>query len=199
MKEALSCHGPFEKFLNDTKRRDDLLVDLATIVSDSYRELLVLASPLDTATQETFNRLTVEQKKSLGGNPYDAAFEACILGALDQSPAELRLQVVCDLAEDYSKECVKAFSKMRMINSEIKAKTLGICFSDDTWNPPLQIADMLAYCERSKFLEQKRNQPPSKPVVSQLMELLKPGMPSHVLCHTSSRADLGGSGYGELE
>ena len=46
-----------------------------------------------------------EQRKRLGNDPHYASMEGCIRAALDAD--RIHLQVICDLSEEYSEECLR--------------------------------------------------------------------------------------------
>jgi hypothetical protein len=196
MKEAVHFQGPYKKLLGSEEKRNGIVRDLASILGDTPG-LLKVASPLETSLVKGFKRLPPAQQKSMGGNPYYGAFEACILGALS-GPLDTQLSIVCDLAEEYSAKCVAAFHKMRSRNPTIKERCLGISFVDDSWTPPLQMADMLAYCERAKAL-QKIGKEPVDPLVSEVTDILRvDDFEVHQVLYRL-HGELGGIGEGEIE
>jgi len=150
MKEAMSFNGPYEGFTNRAGERDAIVRNLATVLSANRSKMACLASPMGTATINDFKNLPTQQQKAMRGDPYYGGFEACVRGALD-TRSDTQFHVVCDLAEQYSEKCVEIFHQMRKLNPAIKSRCLGIAFSDDEYYPPLQMADMLAYCHRQPF------------------------------------------------
>ena len=58
--------------------------------------------------------------------------------------------LVCDDSEEYSSECLKVYRRIRSLHPEVAARIGGICFQDDKVYPPLQAADLFAYCYREK-------------------------------------------------
>jgi hypothetical protein len=197
MKDAVNYHGCFAHLKNSPEVRDRVLRDLALMFVEARSTMLMVRSSLERATLEGFHALPKKDQDKFGGNPYYAAFESCILGALD-SRSDILLHTVCDLAEEYSEKCVKAFHKMRKRNSVVKNRAVGLAFSDDTWAPPLQLADMLAFCARAEALKMAGTKEP-QPIVSELIEILQPpdAEEHHVLYRL--QGELGGSGEGVLE
>jgi hypothetical protein len=194
MKDAMDFKGGFLPFRDREAERDNLLRSLARVIADR-RDLVLLASPYETSSAREFNRLTVAQRKLMLGNPYYAAFEACVLGALEQLPRAL-IHVVCDIAEEYSETVLKAFHKMRKQNQTVKERCLGISFQDDTWYPPLQVADMLAYCERKKLLAETGEPIPS--VIQDMLEILTIDSVQERSVRYRFHGESGGIGHGEL-
>ncbi len=77
---------------------------------------------------------------------------------------------MCDLAEEYSEKCVAAFHKMRKLRADIKARCVGIAFSDDERHAGLQAADMIAYCARAEALEQT-DAKTMEPIVREIIDM----------------------------
>lgn len=134
MKEAIVFRGPFESIRLDRDRRDCILRKLAHVIADNSDKLVHLASPLSRSTTEEFLKLPQQKREILRNDPYYAAFEACIKGALDVRE-DTQLHIVCDLAEQYSEECVSVFQQLRRMDERVKRRCLGIAFSDDDYYP----------------------------------------------------------------
>jgi len=169
MKDAMNFREGYQKFRSLPEKRDSILRSLAQVVAEA-RDTVRLASPHEMSSRAAFNLLTRSQRNSMLNDPYYAAFESCVLGALDQLPLAL-IHISCDLAEEYSEKVLKAFHKMRMVAPSVKARCLGISFQDDTWSLQLQVADMIAYCERKKLLKQQGES--VDPIIEELLEILR--------------------------
>jgi hypothetical protein len=167
MKEAMHFEGPYRKFKDNPSGRDAVLRNLAKDIMEAPS--IRVASSLETATLETFNALSSDEQKKFGGNPYYAAFEACILGALSPRVDTL-VHIVCDLAEEYSEKCVSAFHELRRLRSDIKNRCVGIAFADDERHAGLQVADFIAYCARAETLE-KLGRVRAAPIVREIIDM----------------------------
>jgi Protein of unknown function (DUF3800) len=160
MKEAIRLDGPFFKWRHvpDGKElRDAVVSDLATIIAGMTK----VTSECETSV---FKSLPQKEREKFGNDPQYACFETCIRGALTMRN-DFQLQVVCDLSEEYSEKCVSLFHKLRRRHPDIKARTLGICFSDDDVHIGIQAADMVAYCHRANSTFEKNRAEPHPLVV----------------------------------
>ena len=149
MKEAMHFHGPYAKWKSSPEKRDSVIRDLTTLIMDAT--MLRVSSPLDRSTSDAFKALPQQVRKSLGNEPYYAAFESCILGAL-HSRTDTLLHIVCDLSVEYSEKCVTTFHKIRSARPDVKERCVGLAFADDERHVGLQIADLIAYCARADAL-----------------------------------------------
>jgi hypothetical protein len=149
MKEAMHLTGPYKQYRERHSERDAIIKRLAKLVVNA--PMRQIASPLDSTVVEQFNALPPEEKKKLGGEPYYAAFETCLIGCL-QDRTDTAVHVICDIADEYSAKCVTAFQKIRSARADYASRCVGICFKDDKKCPGLQAADMVAYCHRQDVL-----------------------------------------------
>jgi hypothetical protein len=117
-------------------------------------------------------------------------FEACISGALHQS-ANAVLHVTCDLSEEYARNCVTLFNKLRARDVMIKARCFALTFAEDERHAGLQAADMIAYCSRAEHTERE-----PQPIVQQIIEILR--TKDRKVGALVYRADGDGPGSGEL-
>jgi hypothetical protein len=188
MKDAIHFHGPFVNWKRDVQRRDALLFDLAELLSKA--PIMRVASPMTTAD---FKALPDTQRKKLGNNIAYCGFEACIQGMLNQGP-NLALHIACDLSEEYAKQCLTLFNKIRVRNEDIKSRCFAITFADDKQHLGLQVADMVAYCARAETLA-----PTTAPelIIERIIELFRSQRTE--VGTLLYRADGPGLGYGELE
>jgi hypothetical protein len=161
MKDAVHLHAHFASWKDS--RRDEFLWDLANIITDA--PMMRVYTTIRTAT---FKAMAQEQRKRLGNDPHYASMEGCIRAALDAD--RIHLQVICDLSEEYSEECLRLYLKIMRRQSEAKARCVGISFQDDEVNPGIQIADMIAYCHRADATRDTVTPPP---VVDKIITLFK--------------------------
>jgi Protein of unknown function (DUF3800) len=197
MKDAMAFQGIYRSFVPDRSRRDGVIRKLAAVIAENADKFAHLATPLGRTTTEEFARLPQEDRRLLRNDPYYGSFEGCIRGILE-TRSDTQFHIVCDLAEQYSEKCVSVFHELRKRDQNIRERCLGIAFSDDEYYPPLQIADMLAYCHRAFVLKQQGKEY-KDPLIAELVDTL--GIPkmeerSHVYRLSGT---LGGIGTGELQ
>lgn len=149
MKEAMHCRGQFLKWKDRLRERDALLVSLAEMFHQSIA--LHVAAPIDS---NAFKALPHEARRLLK-NPVYCGFQACVHGlmAAVQNPA-MKIALQCDSSEEYAVQCLRLYLKMRAHDAEFKNRCVSITFSEDQHYPPLQAADMLAYCVRQDHTRQ---------------------------------------------
>jgi len=91
--------------------------------------------------------------KNLLKNPLYAGFDGLlnriIQRSLQANTSNNQFNLVYDLSEEYSVQCLKLFLKMRA-RSAVKQFFPSLAFADDQEFPPLQAADMVAYCGREE-------------------------------------------------
>jgi len=82
------------------------------------------------------------------------AFEGLIRAIASdyQQNPDAKFQLVYDLSEEYSERCLKLFLRLRS-QAVYKQFFPVLTFADDQEFPPLQVADMLAYCRREEVLQ----------------------------------------------
>ena len=162
MKDALHLNDDFHRWRDSPERRDTLLLDLASIIH---------ASPLMRTgayvTSAEFKALSQSERKLYMGDPQYCCLETCVLGIL-AGRDDFSLNIACDLSEQYSEKCVALFHKLRSRNPVVKSRCFGISFLDDRYNPPLQAADMIAYCSRAERLEDRSGE---QPIVTRLIDM----------------------------
>jgi hypothetical protein len=133
----------------DGDRGIELLVnDLAHLIGEH-----VLESFANTVTAKEFKALgptTVKRYR----DPFYYAFEACIKSISDSDSLGPRDNaiLICDDSDEYSVECLKAYRRLKTKIPDIVKRIPCITFGDDKQYPPLQVADMYAYCFRSKIV-----------------------------------------------
>jgi hypothetical protein len=138
--------------------------------SSFARQFFRISSPIKPAE---FKRLPQQDRKKLGNDYVYAAFEACIEGAL-LTPVGFgqidALQLIYDLAEQYSEKCVKLFNELRRQKPEVKERCAGISFMDDEVYPGVQAADLVACCSRASAT---RDTNPPEPIVDEIVKKLE--------------------------
>jgi len=141
--------------LNQAHKRGDGANEIESLVKD-------LAALICKYAQEVFaNTITVAEFKALGPgalkryeDPFYYAFEACmkavagsdVLGTLDN------VMLVCDHSDEYCVKSLEAYRRMILRERRIGQRIPCITFGDDKRYPPLQAADMYAYCHRSRLI-----------------------------------------------
>lgn len=168
MKEAMHFQGEFKGWKDRASDRDGLLEALASLAWD--RCAFLVSSPMIT---DGFRSLPQLQQQRLRDLPY-AAFETLIAGIAElakKSGPRDRFHLVYDLSEEYSIECVKLFNRLRRMRGLNRDLFASLSFADDIDFPPLQAADMYAYCERQRAMEKDE----SAPIIKRLGEILRKG------------------------
>ena len=166
MKDAMHFHNEFTGWQNRIHERDDLLADLAEIAVDHI--ICWVALPV-TAT--LFKGLPEGRKKQLR-NPQYMGFEAAVKAMLDivKNPSTSLLHIYCDSSEEYAEKCLKLYPRMRYLDAETKQRCIAITFAEDQFFPPLQVADMIAYCIRANCLRHKVR---PEPIVDRLLSIFE--------------------------
>ena len=102
-----------------------------------------------------------------------SGFETLIKGITDiaKSDPQSKFHLICDLSEGYSVDCLKLFTRLRMMHESYRQRFTALSFADDCDYPPLQAADMLAYCFRRKFLKTDEG------IIKRLLEIFGSGKP----------------------
>ena len=131
---------------SERQKLDSLVSDLADMICERVTE-----GCLNSITASEFKALPQEQRKRYN-NPFYYAFEAGIsaLAKASQSPAD-NISLTCDDSDDAEK-CLAAFKRLKRLHPHMVAKLSCISFTDDKFYPPLQAADMFAYCYRAELV-----------------------------------------------
>jgi hypothetical protein len=127
------------------KRKLEILIeDLANILGEHVGE-----GCINSITTSEFNALSPELRKR-HSRPFFYAFEAGVKAMISASiePRD-NLVLICDDSDDAG-ECLRAFRRLKKMEPAITEKLPFISFGDDRMYPPLQAADMFAYCHRAK-------------------------------------------------
>jgi Protein of unknown function (DUF3800) len=184
MKEAIRLEGPFAKWAGREVERDDLLVSLINIATPIIG-FYVVASVSSLA----FRSLPVEQSRKLK-NPQYCGFEACLKQTLTKSKGPINSW--CDSSEEYAVECLKLYAQLRRKDAEFKQRCVSIRFAEDQVFPPLQLADVVAYCARQKV---SGNTP--LPVVQRILDIIDNQAQTNNMTYLRDGAGLGSGILGE--
>jgi len=164
MKEVIHYQGQFYSWKTREAERDQLILRL--IEMSFPLVALFVTAPCDT---EGFKRLPVDQRKKLV-DPQYCGFEGCMKIVIGGLSAEHDLHVVCDSTEEYSEKMLGLYLRMRRKDAQFKKRCIAITFAEDNMFPPLQLADIVAYCER----HQRTTKPDEQhPLVRQIMKRIK--------------------------
>lgn len=162
--DAVRFKGEFKHWKKRNRDRDDLLEAFAKLIMDRAAWLSV--APMDT---ERFKSLPVGDRKRLKDITY-AGFEGLLTelktDAAKNHRADHRFHLIYDLSDEYSETCLKLFKKMRVMREAYRQFFPSLTFADDTQFPPLQAADLLAYCRRE---QQAHPADEVSPIIKKLM------------------------------
>ncbi len=153
MKDAIRYDGNFQSWMDRPDERNALLRKLAEIINSFEFASIVL--PM---TSSEFRALPEADRKRLKNVQY-CGFEGAAKGILSVFPPTTPMHMVCDLSEEYAPECVRLFNILRANDEDFKRRCFAISFADDSRTPPLQAADMLAYCSRFRHNETLKRDP----------------------------------------
>jgi len=143
---AAGLSGQFKQFRNRRKELHALAQELTRIACE-FGEAGYVAS----VTMDDYNILDETVRKTLK-DPFYAAFQSGIKVLMDNAdvlPADT-FTLICDDSDEYSSECLNTYRRIRSAHPEVADRIAGICFHDDKVYPPLQAADLFAYCYRKR-------------------------------------------------
>ena len=187
MKEAIAFSGEFKNWRKRVVERDRLLDYLATMA----HPFIGFYSSAAMKTKD-FLELPEKQRAKLKNLQY-CGFEGCvretIRGIKNQ---EMKVQLWCDSSDEYARQCLDLYIKLRRENQDVRDKCIAITFAEDEHFPPLQFADMVAYAVR-------HSQPDStpEPIIQKLMAIFsKDGVGKSGLIYQENGKGLGS---GKLE
>jgi hypothetical protein len=165
MKEAMHFHGPFATWAGRHKERDALLLRLAEMAQPLIA--FHISTPMASAH---FRSLPNAIRRSLK-NPQYCGFEGCMRSVINavKNP-NMRVSLCCDSTDEFSVECLKLYLEIRRREPVLKAKCVSIIFAEDEHYPPLQLADMVAYCIRQDYTRQTV-QP--EPIIDALLAIFR--------------------------
>jgi hypothetical protein len=144
MKEVAACNGEFSGWKDRTEDRNELLHELSKITFDRS------VFNVNSTVGKNHDPVNFKKLKAIIAKIAVSGFEALLKGIVEWSKSnpEIRCHLIYDISEAYSRDCMGMFNKLRSLNSVYKQRFSAITFADDTECPPLQAADMLAYCFR---------------------------------------------------
>jgi len=190
MKEVMSFRGDWRQFKDKEPERDDVLVELAKAVYKS--SFFLLAAPM---LSQEFLALPQAEQPRLKNLQY-CGFETCVKGLSDSISTSItgpvKVQLICDLSEEYSSECLKLFIRLRRANKPLANLFPALTFGVDEGLLPLQVADMYAYCCRKHHIQ--RNGLDTMPaVISGLFDALHGGSGTEEghMIYRAGKIDLG--------
>lgn len=150
MKEAIRLEGEFRDWKGRDKDRDALLETLGKLLHD--RSVLQVVFTMNVEEFKGLDPTTQNLLKNPVYAGFDGLLKAIRSRALLHNAPNHKFHLVYDLSEEYSVQCLKLFNRMRMLQQPIAQFFPSIAFADDREFPPLQAADMIAYCAREEFL-----------------------------------------------
>ncbi len=181
MKEAFRFKGEFKDWRERKTDRDRLLVKLATMAHPLLA--FYVSAPIEN---KDFENLPDKQRAKLKHVQY-CGFEACVRKTIETvKNREMRVHIYCDSSEDYSRECLELYINLKRTHLDMREKCIAITFADDEHFPPLQMADMIAYCVRHG-----RGDKP-EPVITELLKIFgQDGIGTSGLVYTAEGKGLG--------
>jgi Protein of unknown function (DUF3800) len=163
MGEAANYAGQFENWKKREPERDSLLLELVEMSWPLVR--FYISSPIDTSI---FKKLGEKRIKRLK-DPWYLGFEATLKQLLDgMNNPEMVLHIICDHSDEFAPRCLGLYQTLRDNNALFKQRCIGITFGDDRFFPPLQLADIYAYCAREDA-GRKHKEP--RPIVEKLLRV----------------------------
>lgn len=197
MTEAMGCSGEFKQFRGREHDRDDLLVALVEMGFSRYAFSFYL--PIDSAIFSSLN----EGLKGLLKDPVYCGFEGMarnLIASANHIQAESgrqyshAFQLYCDSSEQYSLQILKLYHRLRSQNKDMRDRFQCLTFAEDQHFPPLQLADVIAYCRRRQVSNQL-----NQPVLNKIIEVLDRGIPSAGDLELVYEAHSRGLGHGTVE
>jgi hypothetical protein len=169
MTEAVRCEGEFKRFRGKESDRDDLLVALAELAVARYAFSVHI--PVKSAT---FKELPANLQTQLK-DPVYCGFEGLLRNLLEsasriQATSGIKyshgFQLYADASTDYSVQILKLYHRVKSVEQDARERFQSITFAEDEHFPPLQAADMLAYCRRCE-----ESNDAWRPVVKKLLDV----------------------------
>lgn len=164
MKDAINFTGNFLGWQDRVEERDTLLKDLATIA----RSLVSIIAGTATSTEE-FRQQRPQKRSALMNDPVYACIEGCIRTIVETSSKE-PIQLCIDNSEEYAVKCLQLYHKLRKHYPAFRQRCDLIAFGEDERLPGLQVADMIAYCERSRLFAPVY-------IIDEILRILSPTAP----------------------
>lgn len=145
-KDAAHSNGQYKQFRNRREDLDSLVISLSKIICR-----FAIGGLAQIVTVKEFEALDQQSRERLK-DPWYCAFEAgmkSLLQAEAIEPTDLFV-LECDDSEEYSSESLKVYRRLRRQEPALANRIAGICFHDDKFHPPVQAADLFAYCHRKR-------------------------------------------------
>jgi hypothetical protein len=136
----------FKKF----RGRDKELRNLALRLTDLICEFAG-GGLAHSITNQDFKNMSESARKALK-KPFWAAFQVGLqeITSAENIDAGDAFSLICDDSPE-SVKSHEAYVAFRLRNPKIAPRLGGICFVDDKLNPPVQAADLFAFCCRKRF------------------------------------------------
>jgi hypothetical protein len=174
--------------------RDELLVTLSDLVADSVERIFV-----GVHSTAQWMKLPEAQRVKFR-NIQNTMFEACVKTLFEVS--DLRANDTVHLYFDSSgdaAEHLKTYLAIRQRSALIKGKCATIAFGEDELMPPLQVADMIAYCYFQDALKPTKS---PQPIIELMLGTFKErnrGRSGNLVYNMRGRIAKLGSGRIEVE
>jgi len=145
-KEAFTFGGAWTQFRDDIKTRDAVVMELVQ-VGCKYAEG---ASWADLSSKDWKAQSQQIRSQYPKNDLFYVAFERGLMSMLTSTFVQPNDQftIICDDSDEYSVECLRSYRNLIKRMPNLRGRVSGICFLDDAMYPPLQFADLLAYCLR---------------------------------------------------
>jgi hypothetical protein len=174
--------------------RDELLVTLSDLVADSVERIFV-----GVHSTAQWMKLSQAQRAKFR-NIQNAMFEACVKTLFEVS--ELRANDTVHLYFDSSgdaAEHLKTYLAVRQQSALIRGKCAMIAFGEDELMPPLQLADMIAYCYFQGALKPTKSPQPIIELILRTVKQRNRGRSGNLVYNMRGRIAKLGSGQIEVE
>lgn len=145
--KAAQLAGEFKKFRGRRRDLKNLTVSLVeTICQYAWG---ATASSISMADYRALSDDTRARFK----DPLYCAFEADIkslVGGEGVEPLD-RFNLLCDDSDEYSGDCLRVYRELRKLEPSLADKIGSLCFVNDQTYPPIQAADLIAFCRRKEL------------------------------------------------
>ena len=145
--DANNVQNEFKKFRKRRKELDELALSLA----DTFCKYVFGAQATNISMAE-YRKLSQDLRVKFK-DPFYCAFQSGIKSLLaDPSVDEDdRFNLICDDSDEYSSECLVIYRRFRKLEPKMSQKIGSLCFVNDDTYPPIQAADLLAFCRRREL------------------------------------------------
>jgi hypothetical protein len=129
--------------------RDALLLRFAAIVNKHAGPCVGAA--VDAAH---YRKMASDFRKRLT-NPHYLGFEQVVrevVGLSNVAGQQHTIGLIVDDEEEYSIECYRLLTKLKLRNPDMRNRLTSLCFANDNTYPPLQAADLLAHVTRHELI-----------------------------------------------